>query len=79
MTSLEKKRQADCERRRHVELLGDGLQLVGFLAVTVAILASLVAVAIGIAVFLYMADRRIEVEEREQGHRESNIPVEAQS
>ncbi len=62
-----------------MELLGDGLQLVGFLAVTVAILASLVAVAIGIAVFLYMADRRIEVEEREQGNRESNIPVEAQS
>ena len=62
-----------------MELLGDGLQLVGFLAVTVAILVSLVAVAIGIAVFLYMADRRIEVEEREQGNRESNIPVEAQS
>ena len=62
-----------------MELLGDGLQLVGFLAVTVSILASLVAVAIGIAVFLYMADRRIEVEEREQGNRESNIPVEAQS
>ena len=62
-----------------MELLGDGLQLVGFLAVTVAILASLVAVTIGIAVFLYMADRRIEVEEKEQGHREANIPVEAQS
>jgi len=76
---LEKKRQANWEGRRHMELLGDGLQLVGFLAVTVAILASLVAVAIGIAVFLYMADRRIEVEEREQGNRESNIPVEAQS
>jgi len=62
-----------------MEILGDGLQLVGFLAVTVAILASLVAVAIGVAVFLYMADRRIEIEEREQGHPESNIPVEAQS
>ena len=62
-----------------MELLGDGLQLVGFLAVTVSILASLVAVAIGIAVFLYMADRRIEIDEREQSHRESNIPVDAQS
>ncbi|TLY40659.1 MAG: hypothetical protein E6K59_10700 [Nitrospirae bacterium] len=62
-----------------MELLGDGLQLVGFLAVTVSILASLVAVAIGIAVFLYMADRRIEIKEREQGHRESSVPVEAQS
>ncbi len=61
-----------------MELLGDGLQLVGFLAVTVSILASLVAVAIGIAVFLYMADRRIEIEQREQHHRESNIPAEAQ-
>ena len=62
-----------------MELLGDGLQLVGFLAVTVAILAPLVAVAIGIAVFLYMADRTIEIDEREQSHRESNIPAEAQS
>jgi len=62
-----------------MELLGDGLQLVGFLAVTVSILASLVAVAIGIAVFLYMADRRIEIKERERGHRESSVPVEAQS
>jgi len=61
-----------------MELLGDGLQLVGFLAVTVSILASLVAVAIGIAVFLYMADRRIEIEEREQRHRESSIPAEAE-
>ena len=62
-----------------MELLGDGLQLVGFLAVTVSILASLVAVSIGIAVFLYMADRRIEIDEREQRHRESSIPAEAQS
>ncbi len=59
-------------------LLDDGLQLVGFLAVTVSILASLVAAAIGITVFLYMADRRIEIDKREQCHRESNIPAEAQ-
>jgi len=45
-------------------LLGDGLQLVGFLAVTVSILALLVAVAISITVFLYLADRRIEIAER---------------
>ncbi len=45
-------------------LLGEGLQLVGFLAVTVSILASLVAVAISITVFLYMANRRIEIAER---------------
>lgn len=45
-------------------LLDDGLQLVGFLAVTVSILASLVAVAISITVFLYLADRRIEIDER---------------
>ena len=61
-----------------MELFGDGLQLVGFLAVTVSVLASLLAVAIGITVFLYMADRRIEIEEREQRHRESSIPAEAQ-
>ena len=63
----------------HLELFGDGLQLVGFLAVTVAILASLVAVAIGMTVFLYMADRRIVIDKRERCHREANIPAEAQS
>ena len=62
-----------------MELFGDGLQLVGFLAVTVAVLASLVAVAIGITVFLYMADRRIEVDKRERGHLDSSIPAEAQA
>jgi len=45
-----------------MELFGDGLQLVGFLAVTVSILASLVAASIGITVFLVMADRRIEID-----------------
>ncbi len=59
--------------------LGDGLQFVGFLAVTVSILASLVAVAVSITVFLYLADRRIEIDERARRHRESNIPAEAQS
>jgi NADH:ubiquinone oxidoreductase subunit K len=62
-----------------MELFSDGLQLVGFLAVTVAILASLVAVAIGITVFLYMADRKIEIDQRERYHREPNVPAEAQS
>jgi hypothetical protein len=62
-----------------MELFGDGLQLVGFLAVNVAILASLVAVAIGITVFLYMTNRRIEINKRERRHREANIPAEAQS
>lgn len=62
-----------------MELFGDGLQLVGFLAVTVAILASLVAVAIGMTVFLYMTDRRIEIDKRGRRQREANIPAEAQS
>jgi len=38
-----------------------------------------VAVAIGMTVFLYMADRRIEIDKRERCHREANIPAEAQS
>jgi hypothetical protein len=67
------------KRWGHMELFGDGLQLVGFLAVTVAILASLVAVAIGMTVFLYMADRRIEIDKRERCNPEANIPAEAQS
>jgi hypothetical protein len=62
-----------------MELFGDGLQLVGFLAVTVAILASLVAVAVGMTVFLYMADRRIEIDKRERCQREANIPAERPS
>jgi hypothetical protein len=45
-----------------MEVFGDGLQLVGFLAVTIPILASLVAASIGITVFLFMADRRIEID-----------------
>jgi len=44
-----------------MEPLGDGLQLVGFLVVTAMVLASLVAVAIGITVFLYMTDRKIVI------------------
>jgi hypothetical protein len=62
----EKKRQEGHEKVGAMELFGDGLQLVGFLAVTVSILASLVAIAIGITVFLYMADRRIEIDKRER-------------
>jgi hypothetical protein len=62
----EKKRQEGHEKVGAMELFGDGLQLVGFLAVTVSILASLVAVAVGMTVFLYMADRRIEIDKRER-------------
>ena len=44
-----------------MELWGDGLQLVGFLVVTAMVLASLVAGAIGIMVFLYMTNRKIVI------------------
>ena len=62
-----------------MELLGDGLQLVGFLAVTVSILASLVAASIGITVFLVMADRRIEIDTGEPVPSRTNIPAEVHS
>ena len=67
-----------------MELLGDGLQLVSFLVVTAMVLASLVAVAIGITVFLYMTDRKIVIVKKElcshePGRESENIPAEAQS
>ncbi len=62
-----------------MELLGDALQLVGFLVVTAAVLASLVAVAIGIAVFMYMTDRKIVVVKSLKNSHESNDPVEVRS
>jgi phosphatidylglycerophosphatase A len=67
-----------------MELLGDGLQLVGFVAVTAMVLASLVAVAIGITVFLYMTHRKIVIIKKgsgshEPGRESENIPAEAQS
>ncbi len=67
-----------------MELLGDGLQLVGFVAVTAMVLASLVAVAIGITVFMYMTDREIAIFRRgssshEPGCEPESIPAEAQS
>jgi len=67
-----------------MEPLGDGLQLVGFLVVTAMVLASLVAVAIGITVFLYMTDRKIVIFKKrssshEPGRKHENIPAEAQS
>jgi len=67
-----------------MEPLGDGLQLVGFLVVTAMVLASLVAVAIGITVFLYMTDRKIVIFKKrssshEPGRKTENIPAEAQS
>jgi len=67
-----------------MEPLGDGLQLVGFLVVTAMVLASLVAVAIGITVFLYMTDRKIVIFKKrssshELGRKPENIPAEAQS
>jgi phosphatidylglycerophosphatase A len=67
-----------------MELLGDGLQLVGFVVVSAMVLASLVAVAIGITVFLYMTNRKIVIIRKGSGshqpERESeNIPAGAQS
>jgi len=67
-----------------MEPLGDGLQLVGFLVVTAMVLASLVAVAIGITVFMYMTDREIVIFRRrssshEPGCEPERIPAEAQS
>jgi len=63
-----------------MEPLGDGLQLVGFLVVTVMVLASLVAVAIAITVFMYMTHREIVIFRRgSSSHEPESIPAEAQS
>jgi phosphatidylglycerophosphatase A len=67
-----------------MDLLGDGLQLVGFVVVSAMVLASLVAVAIGITVFLYMTNRKIVIIKKGSGSRKpgresDNIPAEAQS
>ena len=64
-------------------LSGDGLQLVGFLVVTAMVLATLVAVAIGITVFLYMTDRKIVILKKgsyfhEPGLESKKVPAEAQ-
>lgn len=58
-----------------MEPLIDGLQLVGFLVVGVTILALLVAVAICIAVFLYMTDRKIVIVQGPQRPRKTGVPV----
>ena len=67
-----------------MELLGDGFQLVGFVAVTATVLASLVSVAIGITVFLCMSNRKIVIIKKGSGSHEfgresENIPAEARS
>ncbi len=67
-----------------MELLGDGFQLVGFVVVTAMVLASLVAVVVGITVFLYMSNRKIVIIKKgsgshELGRESENIPAEAQS
>ncbi len=67
-----------------MELLDDGFQLVGFVVVTAMVLASLVAVAIGITVFLYMSNRKVVIIKRGSGYHElgresEKIPAEAQS
>lgn len=62
-----------------MEPLIDGLQLVGFLVVGVTILAVLVAVAICIAVFLYMTDRKIVIVQGPQRPRKTGVPVEIRS
>ena len=63
----------------HMEQLVDGLQLVGFLVVSVTVLAALMAVAIGIAVFLYMTDRKIVIVQSSERSQESSVPIEARS
>ncbi len=44
-----------------MQQLVTGLQLVGFLYVSMIVLAVLMAVAIGLAVFLYLTDRQIVI------------------
>jgi len=66
-----------------MELSGDGLQLVGFLVVTAMVLASLVAVAIGVTVFLYMTDRKMVIMRKgsyfhEPGPESRKVPAEVQ-
>jgi hypothetical protein len=62
-----------------VEQLFNGLQLAGFLLVSVIILAALVAVAIGIAVFLYITDREILIIKKPRRPRKTDAPVEIRS
>ncbi len=62
-----------------MELLVDGLQLAGFLLVSVIILAALVAVAIGIAVFLYMTDQEILIIKKPRRPRKPDAPAEVRS
>lgn len=69
----------DEEEVGRVEPLLDGLQLAGFLLVSVAILAVLVAVTIVLAVFLYMADRKIVIVQGSKHSQESHAPVEVRS
>ncbi|MBI3809290.1 MAG: hypothetical protein HY284_02375 [Nitrospirae bacterium] len=59
-----------------MEPLLDGLQLVGFLLVSVAILAVLVAVDIVLAVFLYMTDRKIVIVQGSGRSQEAEVPAE---
>ncbi len=58
-----------------MEPLIDGLQLVAFLMVSVTILAILVAVAICLAVFLYLTDRKIVIVQGPQRPRKTDVPV----
>ena len=62
-----------------MEPLLDGLQLVGFLLVSVTILAVLVAIAIGIAIFLYRTNRKIVIVQSPERSQESHAPVEVRS
>ncbi len=67
-----------------MERLGDGFKVGGFGVGTAMVLASLVAVAIGITVFLYMTNRKIVIIKKglgsyEPGRESGNIPAEAQS
>lgn len=62
-----------------MEPLLDGLQLVGFLLVSVTILAVLVVVTGGLAIFLYMTDRKIVIVKGSKHSQESHTPVEARS
>ena len=62
-----------------MELLFDGLQLVGVLLVGGIILAALVAAVGGVAVFFYLTDREILIIKKPRRLRKADAPAEVRS
>ena len=58
-----------------MEQLFNGLQLVGFLLVSVIILGALVAAVGGFAVFLYLTDREVLIIKKPRRTRKTDSPV----